>query len=416
MRALVFGLSVPRYLLGRSLGKITDAALFGSLSGLALAELPTPALPGPDWVGLEVIAGGICGSDLGTLTYKSSPALEPFASFPAVLGHEILARVARVGAAVTRVKVGDRVAVDPTISCLVRGRAPAEQCPSCVQGLSGTCSRSGEAGGPSPSGAPLARGFLIGAHKDLPGGLGEQLVAHQLQLHVIPDGLSDDAAVMTEPLSIGVHAVLQVGPEPTAPTLVIGSGPIALGTVWALKALGHTGPLVAQTRRSHEAALARALGATATVSPGPDARAALLATGATAYQPIIGPEVFAGGGFPLVFDCVGSRDSLDQALRYVAPRGRIVLLGCAAELRKLDLTFLWARELTVRGFLCYGTESWRDQRLHTFAVTHRLMIESAAPVAKLVTHSFPLADYRKGFAAAAHHAESGAVKVVLRPR
>lgn len=133
MRALQFDISVPRYLLGRSLGKLTDWAIFGGPSGLSLSDLPDPGLPGPEWVGLDVISCGICGSDLGTLTFKSSPALEPFTSFPAVLGHEILARVASVGSAVTRVRVGDRVAVEPTVSCRVRGRATADLCPSCAR-------------------------------------------------------------------------------------------------------------------------------------------------------------------------------------------------------------------------------------------------------------------------------------------
>ena len=415
MRALRFGISVPRFVLGKSLGKVADWAVFGGPSGLNLADVPEPALPGPEWVGLEVIACGVCGSDIGTLTYRTSPVLEPFTSFPAVLGHEILARVASVGAGVTRVRIGDRVAVDPTISCEVRGRAQADRCPSCAQGRSATCTRAGESGGPSPSGAPLARGFMLGAHRDLPGGFGDKLVAHQSQLFAIPPGLDDQTAALTEPLSIGVHAALQVRPDPAVPVLVIGSGPIALGTVWAVKALGHEGPLIAQTRRPHEAALARELGASATAAPGAEAREALLGTGASAYQPIIGPEVFAGGGFPVVFDCVGSPESLNQALRYVAPRGRVVLLGCAAQMNALDLTFLWARELIVQGFLCYGTESWRGEQLHTFEVTHRLLAESRAPVAKLVTHTFPLKDYRQALAAAAHHAQSGAVKVVLVP-
>ena len=142
---------------------------------------------------------------------------------------------------------------------------------------------------------------------------------------------------------------------------------------------------------------------------------ALLGTGARAYKPIVGSEVFAGGGFPLIIDCVGSRESLDQALRFVAPRGKIILLGCVGEIGSIDLTFLWAREVQIAGFVGYGIESWRGEQLHTFEVTHRLLNENNAPVAKLVSRSFPLTRYREALGAAAHRSVSGALKVVLTP-
>jgi threonine dehydrogenase-like Zn-dependent dehydrogenase len=134
-----------------------------------------------------------------------------------------------------------------------------------------------------------------------------------------------------------------------------------------------------------------------------------------AYQPLMGPEVYAGGGFPLIFDCVGSEGSLSQALRFGAPRGRVVLLGCAGELRKLDLTFVWARELELQGFLGYGEEAWRGEAMHTFRVTRQLLRETRTPVQAMVTHVFPLEQYRDALSAAANHGRSEAIKVVLEP-
>src|SRR5688500_7104385 len=121
MRAVTFNVSIPNYLTSKALGRLTDAAWFGRLSGVRYREVPEPALPDTDWVRLEVLKAGICGSDNGMLTYKGSPVMEPFASFPAVLGHQILARVIETGPAVRRVEAGQRVAVDPVISCTVRG-------------------------------------------------------------------------------------------------------------------------------------------------------------------------------------------------------------------------------------------------------------------------------------------------------
>jgi L-iditol 2-dehydrogenase len=416
MKALQFRTSIPRILLGRACGSFTDSVVFGAFSGLALRHMPEPVLPGPDWARLEVMMCGICGSDIAGLTFSTSPVLEPFISLPAVLGHEVLAKVLEVGPATTRVRPGERVTLDPSISCRVRGRRQDELCSSCAAGLPTTCARAGEAHGPTANGEPLARGLLIGANSHLPGGFAEQMLAHESQLYPVPDDIDDTVAVLTEPLSIAVHAILQSQPDPAAAAMVIGSGPIALATIWALRALGHQGPIIAQTKRPNEAALARELGASDTVVPGPGADQALLATGARAYKPIIGPDVFAGGGFPLVFDCVGSKESLNQALRFVAPRGMIALLGCASEIDGLDLTFLWAREIRIAGYVGYGIELWRGERLHTFEVTHRLLSETDAPVAKLVTHSFPLPRYREAFSAAAHRGASGAMKVLMTPR
>jgi threonine dehydrogenase-like Zn-dependent dehydrogenase len=414
MRAVTFDVTVPSYLLGKALGGITDAVLFGRLSRLRLRDVPEPPLPGPEWARLEVLQAGICGTDVGTITLRASPAMEPFGSFPAVLGHEVLARIVETGAAVRGVEVGQRVAVDPAISCRVRGFADA--CRSCADGLPGTCERAGEEGETLVAGRRLRRGAIVGYQADLPGGWGERLIAHQSQLFPVADALQDRSAVLIEPISIGMHAALRSRPLGSGPVLVIGSGPIALGTIWSLRAVGYAAELVAQIKRGHEADIARALGASEVVAPGDEARDALVATGAQGYMPIVGDEVFAGGGFPLVFDCVGSRQTITQALRFAAPRGRVVVLGCAAEMRKLDLTFLWARELDVKGYVDYGLEEWQGRRVHTFQVTHDLLLESGAPVDRMVTHVYPLRQYRDAVSTAASRGRTGSIKVLLDPR
>ncbi|MSR22105.1 MAG: alcohol dehydrogenase [Gemmatimonadetes bacterium] len=415
MRAIRFHVTVPGFVVARSLGRVAEAFRFGPLGGVRLGEVRDPPSPPPGWARLEVLGCGICGSDLANLEYSASPILEPFASFPAVLGHEILARVESVGRGVRNLAPGQRVAVDPMISCRIRGVPDGDVCPSCRLGLPSTCEMAGEDGGHVFGDQPLGAGLVIGYHRDLPGGWGERILAHESQLFALDSGITNRAGVLLEPLSVGMHAALNATPGPDEDVLVIGSGPIALGTVWALRAVGFRGTIVAQTKRAAEAELALTLGATEVVSPGPTAREALVRTGARAYLPILGDEVFSGGGFPHVFDCVGSASSFAQALRFAAPRGRVVMLGCAGELRRTDLTLLWARELELRGFVGYGLEKWRGEELHTFEVTQRLLLETRAPVERLVTHVFPLEQYRHALSAAANRDRSGDVKVVLTP-
>lgn len=415
MKGVTFEVSVPRFILAKTVGRITDSALFGALSGVSVCDVPDPELPGPEWVEIEVIAAGICGSDVGNLTYSASPSMEPFGSFPAVLGHEILGRVRSVGTQVAKVTPGQRVTIDPMISCKTRGYGAGNACPSCSAGLYSTCERAGEEGLTRLDSGPISPGMTIGYHRDLPGGWGERVIAHESQVFAVEDSLTDNAAVLLEPLSIALHSVLGTPPMDKEPVMVIGSGTIALSTIWALRATGFEGCLLAQVKRDHERELARKFGATEVVAPGPEARQVLINTGASAHMPVVGPEVFSGGGFPLIYDCVGTASSLTQSLRFASPRGRVVVIGCAGEIKKLDLSFLWARELRVRGSVGYGLENWGGDRRHTFEIAHDLLLKTRAPLEDMVTHTYPLAQYKDALRAAVNHQRSGAVKVLLQP-
>ena len=200
MRAVTFDVSVPRFLLARGLGGFTRAATIGWLSGLRIGEVAEPDVPGPQWVKIRVLLCGICGSDLGNLAYSSSPAMEPFGSFPAVLGHEIVGVVEAVGSGVTRVQPGDRVTVDPMLHCAARGYD--SPCESCGEGRHCTCARAGEEGPLQVGGSALSPGLTMGYHTDLPGGWGERMVAHEDSVFPVDPSLDDRVAALMEPLSI----------------------------------------------------------------------------------------------------------------------------------------------------------------------------------------------------------------------
>src|SRR6185295_359472 len=116
-RALRYDLSLPRYLVARAAGRNLPRVPFHDhLFGLRLVEAAA-RLRGPDWLRLRPRLCGVCGSDLALLCGRASASLSPFASFPAVPGHEIVADVSEVGSAIRDVAVGQRVVVDPFISC-----------------------------------------------------------------------------------------------------------------------------------------------------------------------------------------------------------------------------------------------------------------------------------------------------------
>lgn len=408
MRGLVFDISIARYALAKALGKQIPSLYWGPLSCLSLREVPEPTLRGPAWAKVAVEAAGFCGSDLSTVLLKMSPALTPFSSFPAVLGHEIFGRIAEVGAEARAAgfKEGDRVAINPAFGCRVRGIDPP--CPACATGHPATCHRAGESNG------GLAPGFSIGYHKDLPGGFGDTLVAHATQLHHVPDGVPDVRAVLTEPLSIGLHAVLRRPPRDDEEVLIIGGGMIAYSVLAALRLAGHKCKVTQLVLVPFQAELARALGADEViVAAQEDAFERVIAlTGARRHKPIIGHEVLTGG-FAVSFDCVGTPDSLRDALGYTRSQGTVVMVGACGIVPQIDLTNIWARELDIRGTYFYAPEAGGK---HTIDMVLEMMTgDGARSVDALVTHTFPLEKYQEAIVANIDRGRSKAMKTIFKP-
>jgi L-iditol 2-dehydrogenase len=388
----------------RVVGRRLPAMTGGWMPWLALSRYPMPTLPGPGWVRIRPLLAGICGSDTALLTGRASPILSPFASFPAILGHEVVGVVEEVGSG-AGVAVGERVVVDPIISCLVRGLDP---CVACRDGLPALCRHAAD--------GSLSPGMLIGYCRDLPGAWSEAMLAHASQLHRVPDSVSLETAVLVEPLACALHAVLAAPPGPGQKVLVVGGGTIGLGVLVALRMVDPDADVTAVVRHPLQASLAERFGAGQVVLDhnGDGAqRAALEVTGARAHRPIAGDDVLTGG-FDLVFDGVGSRGSVDASLRVVAPRGRLVLLGTAGELQHLDLTLAWARELRVIGSYVYGREPSLPGAPHTFDyLLDRLPKPGGPPVADLVTHRFRLDHWREAIAVATGRGRHASVKVVF---
>ena len=191
----------------------------------SLVEVETPELPGPDWARIRVTAGGICGSDLHFFTKATgaSPTLTGYVAFPWLMGHEVAGRVVDAGPA-SGVSEGDRVAVEPTITCEARGIHPP--CAPCATGQISSCQNL-DSGVVTPG---MALGFTTG----LGGGWAEQVVAHRSMLFPLPDAVPDRAASLHEPVSIATHGLLRQPPPDGAPVAVVGCGIIGLATIAAL--------------------------------------------------------------------------------------------------------------------------------------------------------------------------------------
>src|SRR5262249_25281114 len=157
-----------------------------------------PKLPNAAWVRVKPILSGICGSDLATITASGSPFFAPLTSFPFTFGHEVVGAVEEVGAEVRSVQVGERVVIEPVLHCGVRGIDPP--CEPCSRGNYGNCT--------NVCAGVISPGVQTGYCRETGGGWSSSLVAHEIQLHRVPNGVADKAAVLTEPFSCVLHSVL----------------------------------------------------------------------------------------------------------------------------------------------------------------------------------------------------------------
>jgi L-iditol 2-dehydrogenase len=410
MKAITFAAPIPTYLLTLAAGAVSKRLLVGPHACTRYADVESPALPGPEWLRVRTRLGGICGSDLAVVSLKASPSTSPFSSFPFVLGHENVGTVEELGSAAHGFTVGERVVVNPLLSCVPRAIDPP--CPACRGGQPSRCEHFTD--------GAIAPGMLIGTTRGLGGSWGEGFVAHRSQVLRVPEAVSDEAAVLVEPFACSVHAVRGALPAAWERVLVVGAGSIGQLTLAALRALAPGAAVTVLARHGFQAEHATRLGAARVVMGRGDYLESLAsAAGARTLRTIIGPPA-AVGGFDRTFVCIGGTRGMDDALRFTRAGGTVVLLGNARGLDGLDWTPLWLKELTLRGSLTYGGHGAEQVASHAgstggdFEQALELIASGRAPVAPLLTHTFPLADHARALETATDKGRSKSVKVAFR--
>ena len=398
--ALVYRRSVPRYLLARALGRLGVRRLVPALAPIRLE--PSPARCPPGWIRLRTRLCGICGSDLQLLRGAESFLMEPYASFPFVPGHEIVAEVADAPAG-GGWRAGERVVVEPVLGCVARGIGP---CPACARGEPNLCAH-------FTRGA-LAPGLSLGYTAGPAGGMAPECHAHPAQLVRVPDGLDDRRAVLTDSLACALQAVLPVFPPDDATVLVLGAGILGQHVVRSLRAFGSTARVIVTARHAFQRDAALAGGADAALrSPG---RRELAEAAGGRFLPTTlgGGQVEGGAG--LVFDCAGGTASLQEGLVQLRPRGTLVLVATSGAVGPIDLSPLWFRELRVTGSSLCGTTEFRGTRERTYERAVRLLAERPDLWHGLVTHVVPLREHARAFRTADDKARFRSLKVAIDPR
>ncbi len=400
MRTLYLEVTPARFLITRALGKVWSGACFSPISPLHLADLPDPPLPAPAWARVRNRLCGICGSDLHQLFLDADLDIAP-AALPTHnrihLGHEMVGEITELGAEVTGLEVGQRVVRWGRMDdCLARGRT--DLCPPCQRGHRVLCEYSSE---------PRE-------HEPVGGGFGDSFIAPVSSLVPVPDGLSDEQAIFTEPTAVAIHAAWRRKPRSGEKILLIGCGTIGCLTLQVLRFLCSDCDITAVVQFDWQGEVALVLGADRFLAGIGNVYAQAPAlTGAKRYEGMFS-NVMLLGGWDVVYDIVGVPATLNHALRWARAGGAVVLVGANLRRMKLDLTPVWYQEVDLIGAVGHDVVTWQGREVSTFDLAMEWMMAGVIRTDLLLTHRFPLEDYRRAFAVATRDkAQARSVKVAF---
>jgi L-iditol 2-dehydrogenase len=322
---------------------LMQAAQLTGLKTLEVREVPLPPLPAEDGVLIRVEAVGICGSDVHY--YRHGRIGKQRVEYPFTIGHECTGTVEMCGPLSRDLAPGDRVAVDPAVSCL--------ECDQCRAGRPHTCRRL----------------RFLGCPGQLPGCLSEFIVMPARNCYRIPEALDTELAVLAEPLAIGMYAadfLRNTGAEKIG---ILGTGPIGLSVLLAAQASGIQ-TVYATDKVDARSQAAKNLGAVWTGNPD--------------RGDIVSEILKQERGLDAVFECCGDPEALNQAVELLNPGGTLLVLGIPEDDRvSLDVHSLRRREIRIQNV--------RRQNDYTERALE-LLAGRAIDASSLVTHRFSLAE------------------------
>lgn len=319
---------------------------------LETANVPTLA---DDQVLVQVSAVGVCGSDVHY--YQHGRIGGYVVDHPLILGHELSGRISAAGDRVDPSRIGQRVAVEP--------QRPCRSCRECKTGNYNLC--------------PDIEFY---ATPPVDGAFAEYVAIQNDFAHSIPDNVSDEAAALIEPLSVGIWACRRAGIGPGSRVLIAGAGPIGIITSQAARAFGASDIYITDISPDR---LDFALGHGATHAVDPRT------------EPVEGLDVDA------FIDASGAPKAVRSGIRAVRPAGRVILVGLGADDVELPVSYIQNREIWLSGVFRYA---------NTWPLGIQLVADGTVDLDALVTGEFPLAE-----AEAALNAGSrpGQLKAIVYP-
>jgi threonine dehydrogenase-like Zn-dependent dehydrogenase len=399
MRSIYVDKKIPRMLAVKALRPLWPNVIWSPLSPARVADLPEPSLPGSKWLRVRNIQCGVCATDLSILFVQVNPSIAP-AALPGntrfYLGHEVVGEVVEVGSDVKRFNVGDRVVMESRFAgpnCHSQEIDPL--CKHCAHGQTRLCEN-----------ASIGRGPI-----GVGGGWGDGFTAHETEVWPVPDDLDDNQASLIEPAAVALHSVLRRPPGVGEHALVIGAGIIGLLTIQVAKIVAPECHLTVLTRYNHQAEMAHRLGAEKVITGGDLSAILTSITNAKYYQAPLNRGMLLGG-FEVIYDCVGSAETVTDGLRWARAGGTVVIVGISLNSLRVDLNPVWYQEVDLIGSHTFGVENWQGDRIHTFDLVIEMFQKGRLIHKDLITHRFPFEDYRRAIFTAVNK-RSESIKVVF---
>ncbi len=366
----------------------------------------------PDWVVTRPVLSGVCGSDAKLVLgdFHDGDIDNPMAAFsslPHVPGHEVVAEVVALGPKAQGVEVGQRVVLNPWLSCAPRGITPL--CPPCEAGDLNMCW--------SFTKGDISPGVHIGVVTGAPGAWAELLATHSSMLFPVPDDVSDEAAVLADPFSVSFHSIVRNPPRPGARVVVFGSGALGLASVAILHTLYPQVEVAVVARFPAQVAKAKAFGASVVFPHEPrEALVERLAewSGGVLHAALDGLPMAHPGHIDVVYDTVAKPETFEVGVRVLAERGRLVYTGVAVPGR-WEWTPVYFKELTIVGSNAFAMEEFEGTRRHAIEHYLGLVQDGRIDLTSMVTHRYPLEDWWGALKALARPEESGVLKAAFTP-
>jgi len=340
------------------------AIVLAGLEKLDLIDVPKPAIQHDTDVLIRMEAIGVCGSDIHY--FLTGRIGNQVVEYPFRIGHEGAGVVESVGSKVSTLKPGERVAIDPAVSC--------GQCDQCRSGRPHTCRNL----------------QFLGHPNQLPGCLAEYIVMPEKSVYPVPDEMTPEHAAFIEPLSIGAYAAKLMESVRAEKVAVLGVGPIGMSVLSSVLA-GGVDTIYATDKIKDRLEVATQAGAGWTGNPDTSD---------------VVEEIRAGEPLLLdaVFECCGEQDALDQALQLLKPGGELLIVGIPdTERVSFDISELRHREITVK-----------NVRRQNQSVQTAINLVAAGKVNPdlFVTHRFPLEKAQEAFELVAGY-QDGVVKAMI---
>lgn len=331
---------------------------------MKLVTVPDPEITSDSDVLIKMKTIGVCGSDIHY--YTTGRIGSQIVKYPFTLGHEGAGEVIKTGTAVSRVKPGDKVAIDPAMPCF--------ECDQCKAGRTHTCRNLRFLGNPGQA----------------EGCLSEFIVMPEQSLFPVSGNLSYDDCTLSEPLSIGYYAVKQANPATDASIGILGFGPIGMSVILSSKVLGGNEFFITD-KIEDRLKIAKTNGADLALNP--------LKTNIVESIQKQYPNML-----DVVYECCGQQEAMDQAVDLLKPGGKLMIIGIPeADFWKFSVDKLRHKEITIVNV--------RRQNECVQSVLD-LMESRQTDASVMITHRFPFSDTQKAFDLVSNYAD-GVMKAMI---